>query len=148
MTLATYSLWHILFSIKRNGTKDNKYTCYIDVCMKLSTNVSTVLSALWGSTIKSQCEACYYLLWLCLKCGRQHVGEKFQRYRKKKLHERYYDEHQEGEQPEDICTCSEELKRKMFCFLRKLLSGKVQKDNSKKKVPMKTRYRVRFDTNN
>lgn len=55
-----------------------------------------------------------YLLWLCLKGGRQHVGEEFQSHRKQKLHEGDDDEHQEGKKSEDVGTCSEELGRKMW----------------------------------
>lgn len=51
-----------------------------------------------------------YLLCLCLKGGRQHVGEEFQSYRKQELHEGNDDKHQERKKSEDISTCSEKLK--------------------------------------
>lgn len=55
-----------------------------------------------------------HLLGLCLKRGRQHVGEEFQSYWKQKLHEGDNDEHQERQKPEAISTCSEKLRGKLW----------------------------------
>lgn len=49
------------------------------------------------------------LLGLRLKGGREHVREEFQCHRQQELHERNDDEHQEGEEPEHICTRPQEL---------------------------------------
>lgn len=49
------------------------------------------------------------LLGLCFKGGREHVREELKRYGQQELHERNDDEHQEGEEPEHVCTRPQEL---------------------------------------
>lgn len=50
-----------------------------------------------------------HLLGLCLKGGRQHVGEELERHRQKELHEGDDDEDQEGEESKDVGTRPQEL---------------------------------------
>lgn len=54
-------------------------------------------------------QAAAHLLGLCLKGGRQHVGEELERHGQQELHKGDNDEDQEGEKPEDVCARSQEL---------------------------------------